>query len=372
MIQVNESDRMPLEFLKTPKIENPGDELKVWAVKDRQWLDITSWFLSPGTISQYLRGDKTWQDFAASVRSSLLTGLGSPAGTISAGDSVLQAFGKAQAQMNRDFMLRSNSALTVDPNTLFTSGGWRVAAHVNNPTNTIYSYLVYGNQSTVTAQIATRVVTGETYVRTYNTSWSSWVQLTGGGDVTKAGNNAFTGVNSFTTPPTSASDATTANQLVRFSQLPFLQKFVRTQSGTYNPTVTGTTENNLFETNFGWLGINNAESRIIKIRLVTQLNASSGSDVTFTLKIGATAYSTVTISPAATTEAVVEYVLTFGASNSKKIIGTVMEEITGFKMGTNLVTIDMSSNLDIFIAGTFLTSDGANGFSVSQVTVEVV
>ena len=64
--------------------------------------------------------------------------------------------------------------------------------------------------------------------------------------------------------------------------------------------------------------------------------------------------------------------VTFGVTNSKKIVGTVLEEITGFKMGTTLPTIDMSSDMDIFVEGVFLTSDAANGFSVSQVTVEVV
>lgn len=41
----------------------------------------------------------------------------------------------------------------------------------------------------------------------------------GEGDVTQAGNNAFTGSNSFTTPPTSGTDATEPDELVRLGQI---------------------------------------------------------------------------------------------------------------------------------------------------------
>lgn len=56
--------------------------------------------ISLGTTSQYWRGDKTWQDLGSAVRSSLLTGLNITGGTIVATDSVLQAFGKIQNQIN--------------------------------------------------------------------------------------------------------------------------------------------------------------------------------------------------------------------------------------------------------------------------------
>ncbi len=51
--------------------------------------------------SNYFRGDKTWTDFGASVRSSLLTGLSTVTNAaIVAGDSVLAALGKLQAQIS--------------------------------------------------------------------------------------------------------------------------------------------------------------------------------------------------------------------------------------------------------------------------------
>jgi hypothetical protein len=57
----------------------------------------------------------------------------------------------------------------------------------------------------------------------------------GVGDVTQAGTNAFTGSNSFATPPTSAQDADSANELVRFSQLTGL---VSQAIDSFTPTLT--------------------------------------------------------------------------------------------------------------------------------------
>lgn len=56
---------------------------------------------APGSNAQYLRGDKTWRDFATDVRSAVLSGLSLVTSTaVSAADSVLVAIGKLQAQMN--------------------------------------------------------------------------------------------------------------------------------------------------------------------------------------------------------------------------------------------------------------------------------
>ena len=122
---------------------------------------------------------------------------------------------------NASFMLRSSVARGVDPNTIKTSSAYRVNSHANLPTNTIYALLTYGNDTNVVSQIASRVGTGETYIRSFNTVWSSWVQIgvSSGGDVTQAGVNAFTGANSFTAPPTSEVNAETEAQLVRLGQI---------------------------------------------------------------------------------------------------------------------------------------------------------
>ncbi len=54
-----------------------------------------------GTTAQYLRGDKTWTDFATSVRAALLTGFAAgPNSAVAATDSILQAIQKLQAQIS--------------------------------------------------------------------------------------------------------------------------------------------------------------------------------------------------------------------------------------------------------------------------------
>lgn len=57
--------------------------------------------ITAGTIAQYRRGDKTWRDFATDVRGAVLTGLSTAtSAAIAATDTVLQAFGKLQAQVS--------------------------------------------------------------------------------------------------------------------------------------------------------------------------------------------------------------------------------------------------------------------------------
>ena len=57
--------------------------------------------ITGGAAGQYWNGLKTWVDFAASVRTSVLTGLSLATGTaITAADSVLSALGKLQAQVS--------------------------------------------------------------------------------------------------------------------------------------------------------------------------------------------------------------------------------------------------------------------------------
>ncbi|MED5607789.1 pyocin knob domain-containing S74 family peptidase [Pseudomonas sp. JH-2] len=57
--------------------------------------------ITAGTTSQFWRGDKTWQDLGAAVRSTVLTGLSTATATaVTATDSVLVGLGKLQAQVN--------------------------------------------------------------------------------------------------------------------------------------------------------------------------------------------------------------------------------------------------------------------------------
>jgi len=50
-------------------------------------------------------------------------------------------------------------------------------SNTNNPSYAYYSVVVYGNQGNVTAQIATLLAGPATYVRSFNTSWTSWVRI---------------------------------------------------------------------------------------------------------------------------------------------------------------------------------------------------
>jgi hypothetical protein len=63
-------------------------------------------------------------------------------------------------------------------NDIFKCGMYRVDNGASNtPTTSFYAVLVYGNGSNVTTQIATVIAGTATYVRSYNSSWSAWVQL---------------------------------------------------------------------------------------------------------------------------------------------------------------------------------------------------
>jgi len=67
---------------------------------------------------------------------------------------------------------------TTDMNTVRASGMYRFDNFTPNaPTTTFYSVVVYGNADNVVSQLATVFQGSTTYTRSYNTSWSAWVQL---------------------------------------------------------------------------------------------------------------------------------------------------------------------------------------------------
>jgi len=69
-----------------------------------------------------------------------------------------------------------------DADSATTRGNRRVNSTATNmPTaSTFWSMMTYGNGSNVAAQLATHFTTGDTYVRAFNTVWSSWTQLGSG------------------------------------------------------------------------------------------------------------------------------------------------------------------------------------------------
>lgn len=89
------------------------------------WKDVASTgaqpFITPGTIQQYWRGDKVWQDFDTDVQATTLTGLSTTNSTpITATDTVLTAEGKLQAQIS---LVLNDLIVSSSGNPLVTSGG---------------------------------------------------------------------------------------------------------------------------------------------------------------------------------------------------------------------------------------------------------
>jgi len=67
---------------------------------------------------------------------------------------------------------------TGDMDDFKTSGFYRFDSAVSNtPTSHIYATVIFGNGANVVTQIATRIANTVTYVRSFNTSWTSWVRL---------------------------------------------------------------------------------------------------------------------------------------------------------------------------------------------------
>ncbi|CDF81963.1 hypothetical protein PKB_0586 [Pseudomonas knackmussii B13] len=118
--------------------------------------------ITSGTAAQFWRGDKTWQDLGAAVRSAVLTGLSTaPAVStaVAATDSVLVALGKLQAQLNGKAASGSNADIT-NLNALATASwgtGGRIYGDFINATHSSRTLLQSSaaNSNTVVGTIPT-------------------------------------------------------------------------------------------------------------------------------------------------------------------------------------------------------------------------
>lgn len=82
-------------------VDNTADVAKPVSTAQANALAGKEASITAGTTGQFWRGDKTWQDFAASVRATVLAGLSTATSTVvAATDSVLAALGKLQAQVS--------------------------------------------------------------------------------------------------------------------------------------------------------------------------------------------------------------------------------------------------------------------------------
>jgi len=101
--------------LSLSNVDNTSDANKPISTATQTALNGKEPTIVAGTTAQYRRGDKTWQDFATSVRAAVLTGLSTAVSTaVAATDTVLAAIGKLQAQLNLKAPLDS-PALTGAP-----------------------------------------------------------------------------------------------------------------------------------------------------------------------------------------------------------------------------------------------------------------
>lgn len=86
---------------------NTSDADKPISIAQAASIDSKEPSIATGSNAQYWRGDKGWRDFATDVRAAVLTGLSLATSTaVVAGDTILAAIGKLQAQVS----LRATSA----------------------------------------------------------------------------------------------------------------------------------------------------------------------------------------------------------------------------------------------------------------------
>lgn len=126
--------------------------------------------ITAGTTAQYHRGDKTWQDFAVSVRAAVLTGLSTATNAaVAATDSILAAIGKLQAQISARLTAGNIKAGT---NVTVSSSGNDVTVNADIPdaTASVKGKVLlgasggaarYGNAADAGAVPASRTVNGK-------------------------------------------------------------------------------------------------------------------------------------------------------------------------------------------------------------------
>lgn len=131
--------------------------------------------ITAGTTAQYWRGDKTWRDFATDVRGAVLTGLSlATSAVIAATDTVLQAFGKLQAQITDNLLPAgyidglqmqwvSGTALTVTSGSAYIEGSGKVLrapaaiakTGLSLTASTWYHVYLYDNAGTPAVEVVT-------------------------------------------------------------------------------------------------------------------------------------------------------------------------------------------------------------------------
>ena len=137
---------------------------------------------SAGTITATLAGSAASLTTARTINGTSFNGTANittanwgTARNITIGNTTKSVNGSANVSWSTSEIgvMRASSTSNTDANQ-FIQSGVRYEPNANNPTNSYYAGLTYGNGGNVTGQLFTHFQTGETYTRGYNTSWTAW------------------------------------------------------------------------------------------------------------------------------------------------------------------------------------------------------
>jgi len=156
----------------------------------------------------------------------------------------------------------------------------------------------------------------------------------------------------------------------------FKSRFVRTQTGFFDPNITDMIPVSIFQTPFSWLASYFSVGTVIEIDLAGTFTDPNG-DILFNLIIGQSSYFDLAVYSGGTpnTSIRLQYKITISESNEIKIVSTATLS-NGFTIsGFQSVTKNMNDNLDIYIRARFVgvpaNSNDENSVKSNLIEVKV-
>jgi hypothetical protein len=152
----------------------------------------------------------------------------------------------------------------------------------------------------------------------------------------------------------------------------FKAKGVRTQTGFFDPNISGTTPVSIFQAPFSWIASYFSVGTVIEIDLVGTFTAVSSSFLV-NLRIGTDNYSEIEILSSGGNDEVfrVNYKITLSASNEIKIATNIStnggNNFTRFETATK----NMNAAFDIDVKAKFITSNAGNNVKSNLIEVKV-
>jgi hypothetical protein len=150
----------------------------------------------------------------------------------------------------------------------------------------------------------------------------------------------------------------------------FKAKGVRTQTGFFDPNISGTTPVSIFETPFSWIAQYFSVGTVIEIDLVGTLNMGLGTFF-FNLRIGTDNYSDIEIPGVGNDDQVfrLQYKITISLSNEIKIVANVF--IGSIYTSFQTATKNMNGSFDIDIRARFTESSATHRVKSNLIEVKV-